>query len=138
MPDWAMMVGLIGEGQQIHVGEEGGLEQWNEAIVKSGEEWVIHCPSHVADVFRGRRVRINDALDLTTTLRSHVAGDLHGWVDCLLKGRIADARSWADAISKEARALRSQGERPIQVLLDREAHRRMSPRVVQFARLDTI
>lgn len=102
MPDWAMMVGLIGEGQQIHVGEEGGLEQWNEAIVKSAEEWVIHCPSHVADIFRGRRVRINDALDLTTTLRSHVAGDLHAWVECLLKGRIADARFWAGTISNEA------------------------------------
>lgn len=102
MPDWAMLVGLIGQGQEIHLGEEGGLKQWNDAISQSSEEWVIHCPSRIAGLFPGKRVRVNEALDLSTTLRSHVAGDLHEWVDCLLTGRLDEARSYADAMVGEA------------------------------------
>lgn len=29
---WALMVALIGEGQEIHIGEESGLPQWNTAL----------------------------------------------------------------------------------------------------------
>ena len=32
---WALMVGLIGEGQEIYLGEEAGLAQWNDAIAKT-------------------------------------------------------------------------------------------------------
>jgi hypothetical protein len=30
MDGWALMVGLTGEGQEIHLGEEAGLGQWND------------------------------------------------------------------------------------------------------------
>lgn len=102
MPDWAMLVGLIGEGQEIHLGEEGGLEQWNEAISKTDEQWVIHCPSHIAHLFKGKSVRVNDALDLSTTLRSHTAGDLHAWVHSLLTGDLAAAGEYAKAMHDAA------------------------------------
>ncbi|GHO78438.1 hypothetical protein KSD_62090 [Ktedonobacter sp. SOSP1-85] len=29
MNSWTLMIGLIGEGQEIHLGEEAGIEQWN-------------------------------------------------------------------------------------------------------------
>ena len=32
MPEWSVLVGLIGTGQEIYVGEEGGLIQWCEAL----------------------------------------------------------------------------------------------------------
>jgi hypothetical protein len=32
MNSWALMVALIGEGQEIHRGEESGLAQWNDAL----------------------------------------------------------------------------------------------------------
>ena len=32
MPDWGVMMGLIGGGQEIHLGEEEGLIQWKNAI----------------------------------------------------------------------------------------------------------
>jgi hypothetical protein len=92
MPGWSMLVGLIGEGQEIHLGEEGGLELWNEAVKKSGGEWIVHCPSHVAPYFHGRQVVIDETLNLSVTLRSHLASDLHAWVAALLEGRLADAR----------------------------------------------
>jgi hypothetical protein len=31
MNSWALMVALIGEGQEIHLGEESGLTQWNDS-----------------------------------------------------------------------------------------------------------
>lgn len=45
LPDWAVLVGLIGDGQEIHGGEEGGIGQWREALQKhKAEDWEIHCP----------------------------------------------------------------------------------------------
>jgi hypothetical protein len=98
VPDWAMLVGLIGEGQEIHLGEEGGLRLWRDAVAASGGDWTIHCPAHIASVFEGTRVVIEDELELTLTLRSHVAGDLHAWVRSLLDGRLAVAASIAESI----------------------------------------
>lgn len=98
MPKWSMLVGLIGQGQEIHLGEEGGLELWNEAVAKSGGDWIIHCPAHVAHLFPGRRVIVDDALNLSITLRSHLAGDLHEWVAQVLAGNLEIAKTHASAI----------------------------------------
>jgi hypothetical protein len=100
VPDWAMLVGLIGEGQEIHLGEEGGLKLWSDAITANGGDWTIHCPEHIAHLFAGHRVLPDDALELTKTLRSHVAGDLHEWVKALLDGRLAEASAIADVMQK--------------------------------------
>lgn len=98
MPDWAMLVGLIGEGQEIHLGEEGGLQLWNEAIAKSGGRWVIHCPSHIAHLFPDQEVVVDDVLNLSTSLRSHVAGELHEWVGELLQGHLLKAEMLSRSI----------------------------------------
>ena len=41
-----MLVGLIGSGQDIRVGEEAGLGQWREALRKAGSryQWTVHAP----------------------------------------------------------------------------------------------
>jgi len=98
VPDWAMLVGLIGEGQEIHLGEEGGLQLWRDAISASEGDWTIHCPTHIASVFDGCRVVVEDELELALTLRSHVAGDVHAWVRSLLDGRLGAAASIAESI----------------------------------------
>jgi hypothetical protein len=55
VPEWCVVVGLIGTGQEIHVGEEGGLRQWRRAVEGSdrASEWTIHAPPDVAEVFEG-------------------------------------------------------------------------------------
>lgn len=35
VPEWCVVVGLIGTGQEIHIGEEGGLVQWRNAVERS-------------------------------------------------------------------------------------------------------
>ena len=71
---WALMVGLIGEGLEIYLGEEAGLAQWNDAIGNASDPWVVHCPSKIADVFsKASRLELDEALDLNVSLRTHLA-----------------------------------------------------------------
>lgn len=92
--DWALMVGLIGEGQEIHVGEEAGLVQWNQAIAASPHQWTVHCPTHVAPLFPAAAFTVsNERLNLNRTLRSHRAEDVHEWVAQLLAGNVHDAET---------------------------------------------
>jgi hypothetical protein len=57
IPEWCVVVGLIGGGQEIHVGEEAGLVQWRWAVERASRpgDWHVHAPLAVADVFDGAR-----------------------------------------------------------------------------------
>jgi hypothetical protein len=95
IPDWCVVVGLIGGGQEIHKGEEAGIEQWREAVAKSArsKEWTIHAPGHLASrvQFPGRLPMVNDRLNLTTELRFHLAKHVHQFVAGLLDGHPTDS-----------------------------------------------
>jgi schlafen family protein len=98
MPRWSAMVGLVGEGQEIYTGEEGGLAQWADAIRANGGPWDIHCPPRLAPAFAGLPVAVHDDLDLTISLRSRRAEKLHFWVSHVLRGDLDSARRLADEI----------------------------------------
>lgn len=77
LPQWSVQLGLIGDGQEIHKDEEAGMIQWAEAIQKSQNSWQVVCPSKLAPFFQGICEVISlDALNLTISLRSHLAGDV--------------------------------------------------------------
>ncbi|MDP2858742.1 MAG: DUF2075 domain-containing protein, partial [Bacillota bacterium] len=96
---WAVVIGLIGEGQEIHLGEEAGLGQWNEATAASGKPWIVHCPARVAQIFKAAaEVRVDDRLDLTVSLRSHLAEHVQEWVALVLEGRIEEGKEVADGV----------------------------------------
>lgn len=98
---WAMIVGLIGEGQEIHLGEEAGLGQWNDAIASAGGRWIVHCPSKLGQLFTAATTVVaRDELDLTTSLRSHLAVDVQTWVRQLLDGNLADAAKTAASVRR--------------------------------------
>ena len=91
IPEWCVLVGLIGSGQEIHVGEEAGLGQWREALKKAGSpgNWTVHAPQRVLDEFFSdpslqAELEASETLDLTVELRFHFAADLDEWVDSLL------------------------------------------------------
>lgn len=86
MPDWSVMVGLIGGGQEIHLGEEEGLGQWAKAIKNSQNNWTVHAPSEIATIFDDPAipVLIDEALNLDTEIRFHRATHLHEFVENLL------------------------------------------------------
>lgn len=88
---WAVLVGLIGGGQEIHAGEEGGISLWDDAIRDGNEPWSIVCAESLAASFPSANVTVDNALDLTISLRSQQASYLHSWVSHLLDGAIQQA-----------------------------------------------
>ena len=100
MNSWAVMVALIGEGQEIHIGEEAGLQQWNETLSKMKKKWIVHCPEKIAQLFPSAQTVIrNNNLDLNVTLRSHLAEDVAVWVRAALEGDFQFAHQLAQKIS---------------------------------------
>lgn len=98
---WSTVIGLIGEGQNIYVGEEGGIEQWASALKKSKKKWTVHCPKKIAHYFEGYQVDVSDSLDLSTSLRSHIAEDVHEWVRTLLEGNVDRAKEISAKMASE-------------------------------------
>jgi hypothetical protein len=90
IPEWCVVVGLIGTGQEIHVGEEAGLGQWRRAVEASHKqsEWSIHGPPSISGHFRESSIAFEskNGLNLDTELRFHAARDLHRFVGRLLDG----------------------------------------------------
>ena len=100
LPNWANLVGLIGHGQEINSGEEAGIAGWNEAVnsLSSKSKWKVFAPSRFKDDFPNSEVTVVERLDLSKSLRSRRAEDLHEWVASLLDGRIGNASSLAQRI----------------------------------------
>ena len=89
VPDWCVVLGLVGEGQEIHKGEEAGLRGWTEAITAHSSEWTIHGPGRLSRELPESAVFVPEStLNLSTTLRSHTAGHVHRWVSGALDGGI--------------------------------------------------
>ena len=55
VPGWCVVMGLIGGGQEIHVGEEGGIDLWAEAIARSEVDWEVTGRSNFRKHFRRER-----------------------------------------------------------------------------------
>ena len=90
IPEWCVVVGLIGGGQEIHKGEEAGLAQWRRAIESSPHvsDWQVHLPPAVQPVFSGsvRPIHAEQRLSLDTELRFHLTKDVHRFVAQVLDG----------------------------------------------------
>lgn len=88
VPDWSVLVGLVGEGQEIHTGEEAGIGQWVDAISSRNatEAWKVWCAEKLRKTFDGHDVSCDNRLDLTVSLRSRRAEVLHAWVADVLEG----------------------------------------------------
>lgn len=90
VPEWCVVIGLVGSGQEIHIGEEAGLSQWRTAVEGSAKpnEWKVHGPPAIAPVFVDGVVSYAEApmLNLDQELRFHAASDLHEFVARLLHG----------------------------------------------------
>jgi hypothetical protein len=87
IPKWSVILALIGEGQEIYQGEEGGIQQWADALNKCDTAtWQVHCPPHLKDAFTATTTSCNSdpLLHLNVSLRTHQAETLHAWVALLL------------------------------------------------------
>jgi hypothetical protein len=90
---WGLVLALVGEGQEIHTGEEAGMVQWAEALAQASGRWTVHGPAAHASLFatHGLPYTVELALNLDTSLRAQAASDLHHWVEHLLDHGDLDA-----------------------------------------------
>ena len=100
VPDWAMLVGLVGHGQEIHTGEESGISGWVDALSarENPKTWKIFIPPRFSANFEGMQHQELEELDLDRTLRSKQAEQIHTWVENLLSGHLSEASKYAQSI----------------------------------------
>jgi hypothetical protein len=93
IPEWCVLVALIGNGQAIHVGEEGGVPLWHDAVRGShrASDWTVHGAPAFAEVFTDLpgASRWNQSLSLDTEIRFHLTPKVHQFVAGLLEGHAA-------------------------------------------------
>jgi hypothetical protein len=128
--DYAVIVGLIGNGQEINTGE-AGLAEWGRAL-SDRPDWQIRAAPGVLNPENEPRQRlfperppgmiIDDCLHLDLPIRNVISPSAALWVDAMLRGRSNEARSHAGenlpffitrSLDEMRRALRSmaRGER---------------------------
>ena len=107
IPEWCVVVALIGGGQEIHKGEEGGTQQWARAITSSkfSNDWTVHGPDRLNGLFPSHNYQRSDALTLDSSLRSHLAYEVHAFV----AGLISEKPASPDAQCLIAARLTEQG-----------------------------
>jgi len=91
LSDWAVVIGLVGEGQEIHIGEEAGMGQWLTALQGAAVPFTVHVPSHLASIFQSKRPSVDDLLNLTLSLRTQRAAESQDWVRAVIDGAVEQA-----------------------------------------------
>ena len=89
---WSVVVALVGEGQEINLGE-AGIEEWANAL-ETRPEWVVHVAPDLQSKFAhlGSRVVHSPALHLSVSVRSPRAQAIADWADAVVQGRLESAR----------------------------------------------
>ena len=90
--EWCVFLVLVGEGQEINTGENGGIALWCNAIARSNQNWSVVCPVKLAHIFKGKNVRTFDDLDLKVSIRSHTAGEVSNFVNKFIAGELDEAK----------------------------------------------
>jgi hypothetical protein len=101
--DWAVVIALVGGGQEIHIGE-AGLEEWGKALHESECNWQIYASPEVieggpstaghklfASTDEQKNVHQRNTLHLRTSNRSLRADNLAKWVNLVLDGKVEEA-----------------------------------------------
>ena len=96
--DWAVVIALVGGGQEINNGE-AGLEEWGKALRESSCDWQIYASPEVIEggtstaghrlfpvVGGSKNIHQRETLHLRTSNRSLRADNLAHWVNLVLDG----------------------------------------------------
>ena len=108
-PDWAVIVCLVGGGQEIHTGE-AGIGEWLRAVERSFRHWNVYISPNLTDSeYRANeqiakaagRLRVNThpELHLATSMRSFRAENVSLLVKQLLDLDRADASKTLSALN---------------------------------------
>lgn len=124
--DWAVVVALVGGGQEINRGE-GGLGLWGQAVKRANEHpgatWEVVASNAVfegaaatvgstlfasGDQPAGLRVDKDSSLHLPVSVRSHRSEKTNEWIECVLSGdRLGAARKMRELAGHQIYLTRS-------------------------------
>ena len=101
-PDWAVIVCLVGGGQEINTGE-AGIGEWIKAINERFPEWRVCISDQLKgdayekgktqeEIGRIKNISTNKDLHLSVSMRSFRAERLANWVEHLLHFQVEEAR----------------------------------------------
>ena len=102
-PDWAVVLCLVGGGQEINTGE-AGLAGWVDALQARFPHWAVHLSPRLHDAEYGAGAAIDalrgrpavfpaDDLHLKVSMRSFRAERVSDWVKLVLDQEVAQARA---------------------------------------------
>ena len=100
--DWAVILCLVGGGQEINTGE-AGLPEWFDSLRRSFPHWDVYITPQLNDVeyrheyawqdmIAGLRIRNCESLHLANSVRSFRTPDLAAWVKAVLDADIDNAK----------------------------------------------
>jgi hypothetical protein len=108
--DWAVVVCLVGGGQEINTGE-AGIGEWLRAIQKSFAKWEIHISPHLQDEEYGateliesmdkEMLRLQPDLHLSVSMRSFRAEHVSSLVKQVLDVEVEQANHLLNLVSKK-------------------------------------
>jgi len=109
--DWAVVVCLVGGGQEINTGE-AGISEWIASLNRSFPDWHIHISSNLRDAEYGAgqvmreiedrpHVSINESLHLSVSMRSFRAENVSLLVKQILDLEIESARKTLSQLSSK-------------------------------------
>lgn len=103
--DWAVVIAMVGGGQEINRGE-AGIQEWGRTLESEHVDWIVRASDNVLPggpsrpggrLFEtrpnGLDVATDSRLNLVMNVRSPRAEKLNEWVDALLALDVARARS---------------------------------------------
>lgn len=99
--DWAVIVCLVGGGQDINTGE-AGIQEWFTSLRRSFPDWNVYVSDEIIDkdylgsqsfneLTDGLKCEAVKELHLLVSVRAHRTQDVTGFVDALLDGNVASA-----------------------------------------------
>jgi len=108
-PDWAVVVCLVGGGQEINTGE-AGISEWIEAIERSFPDWKIYISDQLSDseynaeeilekIKIRKNVEYSESLHLAVSMRSFRAENVSLLVKQLLDLNIQEAQTTLQQVS---------------------------------------
>jgi DUF2075 family protein len=109
-PDWAVIVCLVGGGQEINTGE-AGIDAWLEAVQSRFPDWHMvissrltdseYAAGHALEAVRNRKnSNLDDSLHLAVSMRSFRAENVSAFVKALLDCEETTAREAYAQLSK--------------------------------------
>lgn len=109
---WAIIIALVGGGQEINTGE-GGIIEWGKVIQEKYQNWEVHISPELLigdssvsnqkifnSIPQGVKVVTNKHLHLSVSQRSFRANNLNAWVNAVINNQPAKATELARLITQ--------------------------------------